>query len=317
MSIKQTRHKIPEDLLNKLYGIYSPKIVDDILKSFYYGRRVTLRVNTIKSNENDIVEEFMQNSIKYSKYSLIPNAFIIKNLKENSIYKLPMLQEGRIYMQNLSSMLPPLFLDLHQNMNILDMCASPGSKTTQIAAMVNNKAKIVANEINILRFERLKYNLEKQGAVSVTPINKDARFLDNIYEEYFDRILLDAPCSGEGTIDINNPQSYRNWSLKNIKENSKLQKKILESGIKALKKGGILIYSTCTMSPEENEEVIDYILSKNSNLKIMDICFDFKGRMDGITKYNEIDYKAEIKKSIRILPSDEMEGFFICKILKG
>ncbi|MBM6839016.1 RsmB/NOP family class I SAM-dependent RNA methyltransferase, partial [Clostridium saudiense] len=146
-------------------------------------------------------------------------------------------------MQNLSSMIPAEILDANEKDKVLDMCAAPGGKTLKLAEKMNNEGLIIANEVNRIRYERLKFNLEKLGAKNVTALNLDGRKLVHIYKEYFDKILLDVPCSGEGTINIKNTKKLK--LLKNTPF-VKVQKELIQSAFITLKKGGVMLYSTCT-----------------------------------------------------------------------
>lgn len=316
MEIKNAAYKLPKEFLEMLYSIYSPITVDSILKSFIEGRKSTLRANKLKTNIMEIQKELRENKISFSNSILLKEAFILNKVKESQITKLNCYNTGSIYLQNLSSMLPPLFLDLEKGQAILDMCAAPGGKTTEIASIIENEGRIIANEINTIRRERLRYNLQKQGASCVEVTDMDGKVLGDKFNEKFDRVLLDAPCSGEGTFELKRHESYKGWSSKFIHENSKLQKKLLESGIKALKKGGILIYSTCTISPEENEEVVDYALNKYPNLRVMNLNLSIKNSMQGLTSYKDKIYNDNLKKALRVIPNEEMEGFFVCKLKK-
>ncbi|MBM7871248.1 16S rRNA (cytosine1407-C5)-methyltransferase [Clostridium pascui] len=316
MEIKNAAYKLPKEFLGMLYSIYSPVTVDGILKSFIEGRKTTLRANKLKTSIMEIQKELRENSISFSNSSLLKEAFILNKVKEPQITKLNCYNTGSIYLQNLSSMIPPLLLDLEMGQTILDMCAAPGGKTTEIASIIDNQGEVTANEINTIRRERLKYNIQKQGASCIEVIGMDGKVLGDTFEERFDRVLLDAPCSGEGTIEIKRRESYKGWSTKFIRENSKLQKKLLESGIKALKKGGILIYSTCTISPEENEEVIDYVLNKYPNLRVMNLSINVKNSIQGLNVYKDKKYNDNLKKALRVIPNEEMEGFFVCKLKK-
>ncbi|QGU95932.1 NOL1/NOP2/sun family putative RNA methylase [Clostridium bovifaecis] len=316
MSINDIKNILPDEFLMLLYEIYSPVTVDKILKSYKDGRKTTFRVNTLKASVSEVLDEMKRNGIKFSSSSIMKEAFIIPKDKESRILKLSSYAEGKLYMQNLSSMLSPIFLDIHEKIDILDMCAAPGSKTTEMAAMIDNKGKILANEIDDIRRERLKYNIKKQEASCVEVIGGDGRRLGSLFPKAFDRVLLDAPCSGEGTITLKEPRTYRGWNRTIVRRNSKLQKELLESGVNALKPGGILVYSTCTISPEENEEVVDEIINKYKNLRILEINLTLKNSISGITKYKDRTYNHSLSKALRVIPNEEMEGFFICKIRK-
>lgn len=208
-------------------------------------------------------------------------------------------------------MIPPLALNPKQGEKVLDLTAAPGSKTTEIATLMNNKGYILANELDKIRCERLRYNVEKQGAKIIEVINERGEKIGDKYPETFDKILLDTPCSGEGRFIVNSVATYRDWSTKKVRELSKLQKKLFTSAYKALKSNGIMVYSTCTLNKEENEFILDWAL-QNFNIKLMNIELEIKDAQMG---FNE-NLNTSINKAIRILPSKETEGFFIAKFIK-
>ena len=180
-----------------------------------------------------------------------------------------------------------------------------------MASMMNNEGYILANELDSIRCERLKYNIEKQGANIVEVINKRGEKVGEECKEQFDKVLLDAPCSGEGRFLGTNVGTYRNWSTKTVKELAKLQKKLLKSAYQALKPDGVMVYSTCTLNKKENEEVLQWAI-ENLNVKLLEIDIDLKEKMQGFTE----GLDKSISKAIRILPSKNMEGFFVAKLKK-
>ena len=191
------------------------------------------------------------------------------------------------------------------------MTAAPGSKTLELAMLMENKGEILANELDKIRCERLKFNVQTQGAGIVKVINQRGEKLGDEYENKFDKVLLDTPCSGEGRFIATSPQTYRGWSVKTVNTLTKLQKKLLMSGYKALKTGGELVYSTCTINRDENEFIVDWAL-KNLNIKLLNIELEIKDSIKGNTE--GID--KNIEKTIKILPSKVMEGFFVAKFRK-
>lgn len=316
MSIREVKYKLPKELLDCFYEVYSINIVDLILKSFERNRKTSFRINSIKGNYEEISKELRSNRIKFVNHSVVKNAFVLKDGNERQLNKLKCYEEGKIYVQNISSMLPPMFLELEKGQRILDMCAAPGSKTSIIASMIENQGEVLANEKDYIRLERLKYNLNKQGARCVNVINEDGRKLGRAHKEKFHRILLDAPCSGEGTISLSSPQTYRGWSKKNVAKNSSLQKKLIDSAIEALKKDGVLIYSTCTISPEENEDVIEYVLENHKDVCLENVDINMSNVMSGLKSYRDKKYSKEMHKTKRIIPNEYMEGFYIAKLRK-
>lgn len=208
-------------------------------------------------------------------------------------------------------MIPPIVLNPKPGEKVLDLTAAPGSKTTEMAALMENKGYILANELDKIRCERLKYNVERQEAKIVEVINERGEKIGDKYPENFDKVLLDTPCSGEGRFIVNRLVTYRDWSPKKVKELSKLQKKLFESAYKALKPNGIMVYSTCTLNQEENEYILDWAL-KNFNIKLVDIQIEIK---DAQKAFSE-NLDKTMNKAIRILPSKDTEGFFIAKMVK-
>ena len=310
-SILETKNRLPKQFIEKLYENYTPLTVDKILAGMSGERAVTLRANNIKCNIQELMKYLKEKNIKFDRVQWYKDALIIKNAKEKDLQKLEIYEKGFFYLQSLSSMIPPIILNPKEKEKILDLTAAPGSKTTQMASMMNNKGYILANELDYLRCERLKYNVEKQGASIVEVINKRGENIGKEYKEQFDKVLLDAPCSGEGRFSVKDVKTYRTWSLKTVTTLAKMQKKLLKSAYEALKQNGEMIYSTCTLNKEENEYIIDWAI-KNLNLKILDIDIEIKEKMNGITQ----DINKEINKCIRILPSKMYEGFFITKFKK-
>ena len=185
---------VSEFLTNELIKQYGEETYNKIIEGYNQKRFTTLRVNTLKSKVSYICSALSENNIEYEKVSWNNEALIIKNANEIDIKELEIYKNGEIYLQSLSSMMPAIILEPKENEDILDMTAAPGGKTTQIAALTNKKANITACEMNSVRADRLKYNVKKQGATSVTVLKEDSRRLNDYFS--FDKILLDAPCSG-------------------------------------------------------------------------------------------------------------------------
>ncbi len=296
---------IPDFLIEKLNKQYGEELTNKILDGYKVKRKVTFRVNTLKTNSYNIEKILNENNILYKKVSFYSDAFLIENVRENEIQKLDIYKNGEIYMQSLSSMLPPIILNPKENIDILDMAAAPGGKTTEIATLVKNKSRITAVEKNKIRAEKLKYNLEKQGATSVYVMEQDARKIDDFFS--FDEILLDAPCSGSGTISTENQKLEKIFTKELISNSVKTQKALLKKAVNLLKKGSEMVYSTCSILQEENEDVVETIL-KSGKVEIIDI--DFKG-IEDLPKL-----PTKIKGTLCVMPTEEYEGFFVAKLKK-
>ena len=298
-------NKLPDFLVNKLIKQYGEDIYNEILKGYIEQRVVTLRVNTLKTTVDKVCEELIKNNIEFEKVSWSDTALVITNSTEQELQKISIYENGEIYLQSLSSMLPPVIMDPKESTDILDMTAAPGGKTTQIAALTNNNANITACEMNNIRIEKLKYNIEKQGATSVTILQADSRNLNDYFK--FDQILLDAPCSGSGTIDLNNEKTYRNFTEKLVEKSTKSQITLLKKALKILKPGHEMIYSTCSILQEENENILEKVL-KEFGSEIVPI------EIKGIENIPVL--LTKIPGTLCVCPNKYYEGFFVAKIKK-
>ena len=296
-------NKVPQFLIEKLTKQYGEEITKKVLNGYSQNRIVSLRVNTIKTTAQEVCSELSINDIEFEKVSFCDNALVIKNTNEERIKELDIYKNGYIYLQSLSSMLPPIILNPKENEDILDMTAAPGGKTTQIAALTNNKANITACEMNNIRIEKLKYNIEKQGATSVSILKEDSRRLNDYFA--FDKILLDAPCTGSGTIEIQNEKTYNGFTEKLLEKTTNSQLSLLKKALKILKKGHEMVYSTCSILQEENEDIINKAI-KGANVEIVPIEIQ-----EDIPKL-----PCKIKGTLCIAPTKYYEGFFVAKLKK-
>lgn len=290
--------QIPQFLKEKIEKEYGLEILNKIETGFIEEKPVTLRVNTIKSNAEKVKIELEKNNIEYEIVEWNKSAFIIKNVKEEEIRKLDIYNNGEIYLQSLSSMIPAIIIDPKERENILDMTAAPGGKTSQMAAIANNKVFLTACEKNKIRLDRLQYNMQKQGVKNINIMQEDSRKLSNYFS--FDKILLDAPCSGSGTENIFNS----NFTEELIKRSCKTQEELLTKALSILKHGGEMVYSTCSILKEENEEILNKVLKK------------FKAQIVPIQIPKEIPVlPTSIDGVVTICPTKLYEGFFVAKIL--
>lgn len=289
---------IPQFLKEMLVNQYGQETTKKIIKG-YVKKVVTIRVNTIKTDKQEIINKLKNAQIEFDEIEYNNNALIIRNKNEEDLRKLDVYENGEIYMQSLSSMLPPIVLEPKEKENILDMTAAPGGKTTQMSAMTDNKAYITACEKNKIRAERLKYNLQKQGAKMVNVMQEDARKLSDYFS--FDKILLDAPCSGSGTENVLNAK----FTEELIERSVKTQEELLKKALKILKPGGEMVYSTCSILKQENEDLLKKFLKK-SKIEIMPINLTDEIPMLPTT----------LKGTVCVCPTEIYEGFFVAKIKK-
>ena len=293
---------IPEFYMNMLKEQYSDSDIKKIIDGYSKKRKTTIRVNTLLSNNSEVLDIFNKLNIEYDHVPFYDNAFIIKNRNETDLYELDLLKEGKIYMQSLSSMLPPIIMEPKEHEDILDMAAAPGGKTTEIAALTNNNSKITAVEFNKIRAEKLRYNIKKQGSNKVSVLEADSKKLDDFFK--FDNILLDAPCSGSGTLDLNNDRTFKYFTEKLIKKSSETQFELLKKALTILKPGKTMIYSTCSILSIENEDVVSKVM-KQFNCEIVPI------NVEGVELL-----PTKIEGTMVVCPNELYEGFYIAKIKK-
>ena len=304
--MKNKEEIVPEFLIEMLNKQYGEGITSKILEGYSQKRMVTFRVNTLKTSIEKVEEVLKNNNIEFKKVSWSDVAYIVKNVREDTLKELEVYKKGEIYLQSLSSMLPPIVLEPKENTDILDMCAAPGGKTTELASLTNNNANITACELNKIRIEKLKYNIEKQGATSVYIMQEDSRRINDFFS--FDNILLDAPCSGSGTLNVEDVNLEKTFTEKLIEKSQKAQLELLNKAVKILKQGQEMVYSTCSILNVENEEIVSKIL-KNNKVEIVPI--EFKGKEELPLLPTKID------GTLCVMPTELYEGFFIAKIRKN
>ena len=296
---------LPEFLIDKLKLQYGQELTEEIINGYSKKRVTTFRVNTLKSNKEEIENVLNSLNIEYENPSWSKDAFILKNVNELDIEKMDIYKDGKIYLQSLSSMLPPIILEPQEGKDILDMAAAPGGKTTQMAALSNNKAHITACEMNNIRIEKLKYNVEKQGATCVYVMQKDSRQIDDFFS--FDQILLDSPCSGSGTLYSEDPNINKYFTNVLIDKSTKAQFALLKKALRILKPGMEMVYSTCSILKEENEEIVKKAI-QSAKCEIVKIEFD------GMDKLPLLP--VEVEGTLCVKPNEYYEGFYVAKIRK-
>jgi len=272
----------------------------------------SIRVNTLKIKVNELKKRLENKGFELEPIEWVPYGFNVvkETLNLGSLHE---FLQGYYYLQNIASMIPPIILDPKPEELVVDMCASPGSKATQLAQIMKNKGKLVLIEKNKNRIPALELNLRRMGITNSLVINNDAINIEKLNINP-DKILLDAPCTGEGLIrqDISRKKSK---SLNDIKKMAKIQKKLLTAGLKVLKPNGQLIYSTCSIGPEENEFIINTILKNDSNFSIIKVNNQFG--VEGFTNIYSINLMKNLQYSQRLYPHvHDTIGFYFCLIKK-
>ena len=282
----------------------------------------TIRVNTLKISVEELKKRLEEKPwILKQPFKKFPEILIVESeLEPGELGRSLEHLLGYYYIQELASMLPAIALNPKPNEIVLDLCAAPGSKTTQMSAMMQNEGTIIANDPSMGRIKILASNLERCGSANTIITRKKGEILcKKLKEQNFliDKILVDAPCSGEGTIR-STPKTLLMWNINNVKSLSGIQKHLLSNAIEILRVGGELVYSTCTHAPEENEAVLDYVLKKFPDIKIESLSLPIELKCSqGIKNWREKEFNEEVSKACRIYSHiTNTEGFFIAKLRK-
>ncbi|HDI46027.1 MAG TPA: RsmB/NOP family class I SAM-dependent RNA methyltransferase [Candidatus Omnitrophica bacterium] len=283
---------------------------EKFLRFCYQPLPKTLRVNSIKISPYDLEEIFTKQGWKFHRFDFCDYGYEI--VSNHDISKTVEHWLGYYYIQEASSFIPVLVLDPQPEEKILDLCAAPGGKTTFIAQLSRNKAVIWANDIGFQRMRALLSNIYRMGVTSAVVTNYNGLFFPNKVK--FDKILLDAPCSGEGNMR-KDPRRLKGAEPGFIRNISGIQKGLIQRAIDILQPGGILVYSTCTLAPEENEMVIDYVINRR-NVKIEKIDLSIP-HAPGITKWQNKNLHSDLVNTVRIYPHHlNSGGVYIAKLRK-
>lgn len=280
-------------------------------------RQQSIRINTLKADIKDTIGQLKDLDWSGTSSDWSKACYSVEK-GQRAIRDSELAQNGAVYIQNAASWLPVLALDPQPGEHILDVCAAPGGKTSHIAMLAQNEANITANDNSRPRLAKLRANLERLNVQNVEYTLFDATQLAKKMDgRQFDKILLDAPCSGEGMMTIDNDKDFATWSVAHIKRLQQLQKRVLVQAWQLLKPGGTLVYSTCTMAPEENEAVIDYLLRHNKDAWVQQIKMDLSNRVAPVMEWNSKKFDDQLKFAMRLIPSKEVEAFFVCKLTKN
>lgn len=287
-------------------------------------RPVTLRANTLRATRDEVAAALDDVGIAHGRVDWFADAFVLGDVRERAIWDLPVYQEGKVYLQSLSSMIPPLALAPRAGADVLDMCAAPGGKTSEIAALAPG-AHLTACEMSTPRAEKLTHNLAKLGVTGANVMRVDARRLDEFFS--FDQILLDAPCTGTGTFHAGDERAGRRMTRQLLAKVLKSQRALLDRALTVLKPGGELVYSTCSILPQENEEQVVSALKRHRDCAVAPL----SGPLDEDAPARAATAQAiadaadagalpllenGLAGTLTVCPTRDYEGFYIAKIVK-
>ena len=259
---------LPAFLAQEIEKRYPADTCERIFRGFAEARErpVTLRANTLRAAREEVASELDAAGIAHEGVAWYSDAFILGDTRERAVWDLPLYREGKVYLQSLSSMIPPLALAPRDGADVLDMCAAPGGKTAEMAALAPG-AHLTACEMSAPRAEKLTFNLNKLGVTAVNVMRTDARRLDEFFS--FDQILLDAPCTGSGTVRAGDAKAAVRITEKLLAKVTRSQRSLLDRALTVLKPGGLLVYSTCSILPQENEEQVMAALKRHRDCEVM------------------------------------------------
>ncbi|NNE71782.1 MAG: RsmB/NOP family class I SAM-dependent RNA methyltransferase [Rhodothermales bacterium] len=309
-----TEKEFPQAFLDRLTRIVPPGMFREIRETMEGPRAVGFRVNRLRPEPEAVVAQL---DIPVTPLPWVSFGFLCAPEDRWKLLESPAFLNGDIWVQNPSSMVPPVVLDPDPADKVLDLAASPGSKTLQLAEMMGHGADIAAVELSRSRFYRLKRNLRTHEAAFVKTFNRDGIKVQRYRPGHFDKVLIDAPCSTEGQMRTDAPNSFSHWSPRKVKTMAGKQRLLLESAINCAKAGGVVVYSTCSFAPEENEAVIQHALDTfGSAITIEPIGLDLPTRTPALREWEGQTFDPRISRTVRVLPDTEFEAFFVCRFRK-
>jgi len=280
----------------------------ELLKANEKPLTPSIRVNTLKITASDLKIRLTQKGFELEQIKWIPYAFNVIQEPYNLGSTHEFLQ-GYYYLQNIASMLPAVILDPKPNDVVIDMCASPGSKATHLAQLMKNEGTLILIDRNRKRIPALETNIRRMGIINSIVINMDAIYLSKLNIKAT-KILLDAPCTGEGLIRQDTKRK-KSRKMRDIEKMASIQKKLLKAGLNTLEPNGELLYSTCSIAPEENELVVHEVLEEDSNFRISKISNTFG--VSGLTEVYGKNLREDLRYSQRLYPHiHDTIGFYLC-----
>jgi NOL1/NOP2/sun family putative RNA methylase len=312
-------NQLPADLVARLFHLFDAdeEALGACLDQMVDTGPTAFRVNGLLTTAEQAHEELAAAGIIASPLECLDGVWTVPSESHRALTDTAAALEGRIYLMTPSSMLAGICLEPQPGEEILDLAAAPGGKTLHLADLMGNEGRIAAVESVKGRFHRMRRNLDRCGAQIVDTYLADGRGVWRKVPERFDRVLLDAPCSAEGRIVAGQPDTWKFWNLRKIKEMVRKQRRLAESAVHCLKPGGVLVYCTCTLAPEENEAIVHRLLNRfGSALEVESLPLPETMGEPGRTTWMEKIFDARLTGTRRILPSPPWEGFFLSRLRK-
>jgi 16S rRNA (cytosine1407-C5)-methyltransferase len=333
---------LPPDFLERLHEIVPPERLDGVMQAYDAPPSASFRINALRvqgeAEQAGVLGSLRAEGVRMEPIPWARDAFAVPPEDRDALVTSRAFEAQQVYVQNPSSMIPPLVIgaalgaEAHAR-RILDLAAAPGSKTLQLAALMDASARalgaersgtLAAVEVVKPRFFRMRANLEAQGAPWVETYLQDGGKVGGYRPEHFDAVLLDAPCSSEGRFSTREPETTAYWSLRKIKEMARKQRRLLASAVQALRPGGTLVYATCSLAPEENEAVLDRALRRaGGTLRLEPLTLpggevlDLPNAIPPLQSWRGKRFKQDLSRARRILPTPQHHGFFVARLRKA
>ncbi len=308
---------LPNEFLERLRGI-APDDYDAVVAAMAEDRLTGFRVNTLKADQDSVGVTLERQGIEARSFVGLENAFTVEPGARKRLLESDLVANGSIYVQNIASQVPVVAMDVTREARVLDLCAAPGGKTSQIAALMHNDGHIAAVEISRKRHYKLNNVLKLLGVTNTRTFCRDGTTVWKHRPGYFDKILLDAPCSSDGRFHISDEKTFKYWSVRKIAECVGKQKALIESAVQCLVPGGSLVYSTCSIAPEENEGIVDWCVRKfDVRVEPVRLKVNFGNARAGLTNWEGYAYDPQVVEAMRLLPDRSMHGFFVCRLVRN
>lgn len=317
----QPSHALPSEFLRRLEQIVAPDGLAGVLASYGTAKLTTFRVNPLRAADSDVLAELARVGIEPEPIAGLAHVYCASADARHTLVRSAATTAGRLYIQSISSLLAAPALDVAPGMTVLDLAAAPGGKTLHLAALMSDTGRLSAVESSRPRVFRLRNNLRIHGVTCCRVYHKDGRSVGRLTPNRFDRVLLDAPCSGEAQLGRAGADDTPNWSVRKIQQCAGKQRALLRSAIQACRPGGLVLYCTCTFAPEENELVIADILTEFADAIALEPVplppAATAATTAPLTTWKTQTIPTQLATARRILPDNSFDAFFLCRLRKS
>lgn len=315
-SINLSPDALPEEFQARVCEIYGER-APEVFHGMRQAQRPCFRVHGPNDEVDKVLAELRALGIRPEPVDYCTNAFYCARTERERLTHSAAASEGRIYIQNAASLIPVLVLAPRPDECVLDLAAAPGGKTLHIASRMEGRGMLSAVEKVKPRYFRLRENLRRHGADFVRTFCMDGTWVKQKTPSRFDRVLLDAPCSSEARFLIGEPDTFAHWSERKVSEMVRKQTRLLHAAIVATRPGGTIVYSTCSLAPEENEGVINRILKRHGDEVVIDTIEEtYPNSMPGLSAFRGKAYTPEVSRTLRVLPDDNQHAFFVARLTR-